>query len=153
MAIIGFNFSTIHAERKGMPAGPMSVNNNLSLLDVQDAKLSMAQTKKGLRVTFAYTANYEPGVGKLALEGDVILLEDAKAAEIILAEWGKTKKLPQPLSSQLLNHILDRCNIQVLIMARDIALPSPIPLPKVNFQQSAEKAAPKAEEKAKPKKK
>jgi len=36
--------------------------------------------------------------------------------------------------SEILNIILTRCNIQALILARDINLPSPIPLPKVKVE-------------------
>jgi len=48
--------------------------------------------------------------------------------------WKDQKKVHKDVMTETLNVILDRCNIQALILARDINLPSPIPLPKVKVE-------------------
>lgn len=145
MTIVGFNFTRISAEKSKSIHGKISIGNNVTIKNVEDAQLAMADTKKSVRVHFSFMSKYEPEIGKLELEGNVILLESAKVGEDLLKHWGKNKSLPKPLLSGVLNHVLDRCNIQALILARDLGLPAPIPLPKVNVQQegSPQKAAAK----------
>ncbi len=152
--IVGFNFTKLNGEKKAATRGKVGIKNNVALQEVSDANLTMAPGKKGLRIHFLFQTLYEPNIGTLSFEGDVILLEEAKAAEKLLKTWEKEKKLPQELMPGLLNHILERANIQALLMARDLGLPAPIPLPKVNVQppvrkvskEEAEKLAKKAKE-------
>lgn len=150
MAIIGFTFTRIHGEKRNPIHGSVNINNNVKLTDVADANIAMAQSKKGVRVHFSYESKYEPDIGILQLEGDVILLEETKFADEVLEHWAKTQTIPKALMNGLLNHVLERANIQALIMARDIGLPAPIPLPKVNVQaQTApeQRPAPKTQPK------
>ncbi len=151
MAIIGFSFTKMQAEKRSPVHGQININNNVAVTDLQDANLSMAQSKKGLKLLFAFTSTFEPDLGSLQLDGEVILLEDTKVAEELLSNWQKSKSLPPELMPIVLNAILERCNIQALIMARDIGLPAPIPLPKVNMQNMP--AAKPAEKKAAPEQK
>jgi len=39
----------------------------------------------------------------------------------------------------VINSILGRCNIQALIMSKELNMPPPIPMPKVAQQQTAQK--------------
>ncbi len=147
MAIIGFSFTKLHAEKTAPAAGKISINNNVALTGVADANLRMAETKKGLKVSFAFETRYEPKVGGILLQGEVLLLEDVKVAEAILAEWDKSKNLPKELITPVLNQILERSNIQALLLAREMGLPSPVPMPKVNVQMTPKGDAPKADAK------
>jgi hypothetical protein len=157
MAIVGFSFTKVFAEKKNAVRGRVNINNNVVILGVEDANLTMAQGKKGVRIRFLTEAKYEPNVGHITFEGEVILLEDAKAAEDIILHWSKDRSLPTALVPVVLNHVLDHSNVEALILARDMNLPAPIPLPKANLQQAPKAApgpvnAPKAE-KPKPAKK
>lgn len=151
MAIVGFTFTKILGEKSAGAHGKININNNVALTDVQEAKLGMAQGKTGLRIHFQFTSKFQPSIGVLLLEGDLLLLEDAKLAADVLKEWGASKTLPKQMMGGVLNHILERTNVQALIVARDLGLPAPIPMPKVNVQGATEQA--KAEEGKKPKKK
>lgn len=136
MAIIGFNFTKLQAEKLNATRGNININNNVSITDVQDATIPLAKEKKGLRLKFHFESHYEPKFGVLILEGDVILLETVKDAEKILEHWKKNHSLPNEMMPPVLNHILEKSNVQALIMARDLGLPAPIPLPKVNMQNA-----------------
>jgi hypothetical protein len=155
MAIIGFTFTKLHAEKTAPAAGKIGINNNVALTGVSDATLRMAETKKGLKVGFAFETRYEPKIGGILLQGEVLLLEDAKVADAILAEWAKSKSLPKELMTPVLNQVLERSNIQALLLAREMGLPSPVPMPKVNVQMTPKADAKPVEAKkdAKPKKK
>ena len=67
--------------------------------------------------------------------GDILLMEEAKKAKEILDGWKKGKKLPKEVMTGILNTVLNKCNIQALIMSEQINLPPPIPLPKLQPAQ------------------
>lgn len=134
MAIVGFSFTKILAKKTAPLKGKVSITNNIMLSGIEDANLSMAKEKKGLRIKFSFESTYEPRIGLLHFEGEVITLEDAKKADEIMKDWEKKKSLPKEIVAPMLNHILEKSNIQALIMSRDLGLPSPIQLPKVNVK-------------------
>lgn len=137
MAIIGFTFTKIMAQKDATIKGKINISNNVKVLDVTDADLVMGPDQKGLKIHFLFESKYEPSVGRIAFEGDVLFLEQAKRISELLADWKKSQTLPKDVLSAALNHVLDRSNIEALIISRDLALPAPVPLPKVNVQQPA----------------
>jgi hypothetical protein len=144
MAIVGFNFSKISVERKATPSGKVSINNNVAIKNVDKTDLSLGKSKQaGLKFTFEFKVNYEPKIGQIILEGDVLDLEEEKMVTDTVAEWKKSKKIPQGMMRAVLNTILSRSNIQALILSREINLPSPIPLPRVNANIAKPSAAAK----------
>ncbi|MFH2020885.1 MAG: hypothetical protein ABIJ34_05695 [archaeon] len=56
--------------------------------------------------------------------------EEAKVKQI-LTKWNKEKKLSPEMMEEFYNHVLSKCNVEALILGRDIQLPMHIPLPKV----------------------
>lgn len=133
MTIVGFNFTKIHVERKKMVKGKINIKNNVSIKKVEEADLSLGKNKQsGLRFIFEFTSNYEPKVGEIILGGEVLYLMDEKHVKDVLKGWKKNKKVPKELTAGILNTVLQKCNIQALVLSRDINLPPPIPLPKVN---------------------
>ena len=105
----------------------------MAIKNVEEADLSLANKKQaGLRFEFEFTSVYDPKVGDITMNGEVIFLADEKKSKEIVKGWKKEKKVPKEITSSVLNTVLQKCNIQALILARDINLPPPIPLPKVN---------------------
>ncbi len=140
MPIIGFSYSKIHVDRKSSPKGKISINNNVSLKDVKETELSLGKDKqKGLIFSFEFTTDYEPDMAKILLGGDVVYIEEEKKVKSVLEEWKKNKRIEKELMSSILNHVLQRCNIQALILSRDLNLPSPIPLPRVGQKAQQQK--------------
>jgi hypothetical protein len=97
------------------------------------------------RSSFAFRSEYQPQLAQFLFEGDVLVLVDAKQQASLIEGWQKSKQLPRQAAEQLINYILDRCNIQALLVSKDLNLPSPVPLPKVQVNN----AAPAAEEQPK----
>ena len=140
MTIVGFNFTKIEAEKKDMIKGKINVNNNVSIKEVEEKKISLANDKqKVLSFTFEFIAKYDPNVGSIKFVGDVLFMDEAKKAKEILDGWKKDKKLPKEIMPGILNTVLTKCNIQALILSEQINLPPPIPLPKVQAAQPAQK--------------
>lgn len=133
MAIIGFNFTKMHIERKAPIAGKISVKNNVAIKDVDKKDFNFGKSKQaGVQFTFEFSVEYEPKIAEILLEGEVIDLLDEKRADSLVKEWKKSKKLEPAVMTNILNTVLSKANIQALIMSKDMNLPPPIPLPKVN---------------------
>ena len=138
MAIVGFNFTKMLVERKGDLKGKINIQNNVGIKNVEKAELSLGSAKqKGLKISFEFKSTYEPKIAEIVLEGNVLDIEDEKKVDNLLKEWKKSKKLPNEVITPIINSILTKCNIQALVMSRDINLPPPIPLPKVQQQAKA----------------
>lgn len=135
--IVGFGFTKLKAERNESIKGKIDINNNVTLKNVENAELSLGNDKQSvMKFIFEFTSKYEPNVGDILFEGELLYLEDSKKAKEILTSWKKDKKIPQELMTGLLNTILTKCNVQALILSQEVNLPPPIPLPKVQMAQA-----------------
>ncbi len=132
MTIVGFNFTKLEAEKKELVKGKININNNVSIKNVEEKKLSLANDKqKVLSFTFEFTAKYDPDIGSIKFVGDVLFMEESKKTKEILDGWNKDKKLPKDIMPHILNTVLNKCNIQALILSEQVNLPPPIPMPKL----------------------
>ncbi|MFO8016764.1 MAG: hypothetical protein R6U32_06685 [Candidatus Woesearchaeota archaeon] len=135
MAIVGFNFTKINGEKKEAPKGKINVKNNVEIKSVEKTDLSLGSSKqKGLKIKFEFKSVYDPKVGEILLAGEVFDLEEEKIIQDVLKKWKSDKKLPDDMTKLVVNAILSRSNIQALVISKELALPPPIPLPKVGQQ-------------------
>ena len=138
--IVGFGFTKLNAEKKEAPKGKVDINNNVTVKNLEMADMKLGNDKQSvLKFIFEFTSKYEPNIGVMLFEGEVLYMEDAKKAKDILASWKKDKKLPSDIMAGLLNMILTKCNVQALILSQEVNLPSPIPLPKVQISAEPNK--------------
>ncbi|KAA0007897.1 MAG: hypothetical protein FE035_00775 [Thermoplasmata archaeon] len=88
-------------------------------------------------VEFQYTTSYGP-VGVIRMEGSLVYedKEARKAADM----WGKTKKMPDKVASEIHTAIMHACVPEAVFIAKDLALPPPIPLPQVNIGKGTKPA-------------
>ncbi|MBW2995042.1 hypothetical protein KY312_01710 [Candidatus Woesearchaeota archaeon] len=147
MVIAGINLTKINIERTGDIRGKISVSNNVALKKIDYAKIGLPLKEKGIQVNFAFTSKYTPEIGKIEIEGNVLLLESEENAKKIMDVWQKNKKLPPELMSQLYTTILRKCNIKALVLSVDIGLPSPMRLPEVKVRTGQKPTQPKKESK------
>ena len=131
MTVIGFSFTKMLIEKKSPVKGKVSINNNVGIRDVEETKLNINTTKKALKLDFEFTSIYEPNIGKILLTGEVVYLIDKDKAADVVKNWKKNKKMEKDMMTNILNNVLAKCNIQALILSKDMNLPPPIPLPKV----------------------
>ena len=139
MTVVGFNFTKINAEKIEPAKGKIGINNNITIKNVEELTLALGKEQKGLKFSFGFTADYEPKIGSIGLEGEVVYMVKADEAKTIIADWEKNKKVNQAVMGKVLNTALAKCNIQALIISNDLNLPAPIPLPKVGVKPEAEK--------------
>ena len=139
--IVGFGFTKLSAEKGEQAKGKIDINNNVSIKDVKEDSFPLGKDKEQnvIKFIFEFTSKYEPNVGTILFEGELLYMEEAKKAKEIISSWKKEKKVPKELMAGLLNTILTKCNIQALILSQQVNLPPPIPLPKVQMAQQADK--------------
>jgi len=131
MTVIGFSFNKMLVEKKNPVKGKVSINNNVGITNVEETQLNLNTNKKALKLNFEFSSSYDPNVGKISLKGEVIYLIDKDKAEEVVKNWKKNKKIEKDLMTEILNNVLTKCNVQALILSKDMNLPPPIPLPKV----------------------
>ena len=141
MTVIGFSFTRMLVEKNNPVKGKVSINSNVGIKEVEETKLNINTAKKALKVNFEFVSVYDPNIGKISLEGEVVYLVDKDKSDETLKNWKKNKKLDQEMMNNILNHVLAKCNIEALILSRDINLPPPIPLPKVSDEKENKSAA------------
>ena len=144
MTIIGFNFSKILAHHKKPAKGNVKVGTNVKLDAVEKANLSFEKDKAAIRTVFTYKVTYEPDIGGVEFQGELLFLQEAKIVDSLLKEWEEKKALPKKFSTDLINAIMQKCIIQALIMSKDIGLPPPIPLPKLKPEEEGKQDEKKA---------
>ena len=132
MALIGFHFNKMLAEKKKTVTGKINVNSNINITKVKEAKVNMGKSKQsGAEFNFLFKTNYTPEVATLELEGAVVYLGAQDKVSQILKQWEKEQKIPADVLEEIYNYLLSRCNVQALILGRDMQLPPHLPLPKV----------------------
>jgi hypothetical protein len=135
MTIVGFNFTKIDVERKNASKGKINISNNVAIKDIDEGSFSLGvESQKGLRFTFEFFSRYEPDYATIHLSGEILYMADEKEVKKILDDWKKESKIENSLMSLILNNILNKCNVQAVILSQTMNLPSPIPLPKVSNQ-------------------
>jgi hypothetical protein len=132
MAIVGFNFTKILAEKKTAIKGNVDIKNNVSIKGVESTDLAIGNSKeKALKFIFEFSSEYSPDVGGMLFSGDIVTLSEPAKQDEILKSWKKNKQIPKEVMGEILNTVLMRCNVEALMLSRDVNLPPPIPMPKV----------------------
>lgn len=145
MTVIGVAFDKILAERKVNPQGRINISNNISIKSVEQSTLFVGKDKQdALKFTYEYISSYEPNVAIIELLGSLVYVEEPKKVKEILQNWNKNKRLTPEIMKEVMDSVLNRCNIQAIILSKEISLPSPIPLPKVTVQGQESQAPPPA---------
>jgi len=138
MTIVGFSFDKIVVEKFDFVQGKINISNNVSMQSVEPAELGLGKAKqKGLKFTYEFTSKYEPKAGNILINGHVLFMTDEKKSREVLDSWKKSKKIPKDVMSDVLNTVLAKCNIEALILSKEVNLPPPMPLPRVNVESKA----------------
>jgi hypothetical protein len=135
MTIVGMNFTKIVAERTADGNAKINISNNVSISSVEQTEVSFGvNPQQGLKIGFLFHTVYDPDFGKIELHGNLMYLEADKKVKEVLEAWEKDKKLPGEVMKPVLNAVLGKCNVQALVLSRDLNLPPPIQLPRVNIK-------------------
>lgn len=129
MAIVGFNYLTMSASRGDEQVAKIKISSNVAVKSVEKKDLSLGDSKQSaLRFLFEYAAMYEPKVGSIILNGEIIYLDNAAKTKEVLDSWTKKKIVPEGVMTSILNTILEKCNLQAIVLSNMVNLPPPIPM-------------------------
>jgi len=131
MNILNITFNGISAERKSVPKGSISVSNNIKIEGVEEVKMGLDKTKSALKFLFSYKTVYSPDIASIELKGELLSLVDVAEATIILDKWKKDKSLDKDNAKVVINNVMNKCTVEVILLSRELGLPSPIPMPSV----------------------
>jgi hypothetical protein len=148
MTVIAFHFTKIAGERKPGNIGKASIKNQTQLTDVREEKVG---TQKALTFSFSHKTLYEPVGANITIEGEVVALSNDKEVQETLASYKKNKSFNPDLMERVYNSILSRATVQTLLVAKDLNLPAPFKLPRLEIKPAGTSAA--AQAKPAPKKK
>ena len=85
-------------------------------------------------IDFRFTANYT-GLGYIKIEGHLTVSD---LSEKMMDDWRRTNNLPVEDANTVHNAVVSNCMVTALIIAREIKLPSPMPIPRINMQKKPE---------------
>jgi hypothetical protein len=134
MPILGINFTKIEAERKSPVKGKININNNIAITDIKKTEMKIPN-QDSLKIEFQFTAKYDPNIGQISINGETIIVDNMKKVEEILEQWKKDKKLPDDILAQIMNNLLTKCNVEALLVGREVGLPPTLNMPKVKVKE------------------
>lgn len=128
MRIKSFEIMAIDTKRL-TPAGEkvknVRVDQNSSVTEI------IRITDDTASVGFRFIINYS-NLGYIKMEGKVILEGEV---EPLLNEWSSSNSMPVDLANIVHNVIVSNCLPTALLISREVKLPPPFPLPKINIQK------------------
>lgn len=152
MNIINISFTGINANRQAGLKGNVSISNNVKVESVEETKLGAGEARQAYKVMFSFKTQYMPNLATIELKGEVLILDSAEEVAKMMTQWKEERKLEVNAARTILNSVMNRCALEVILLSRELGLPSPIPLPSIksNTAQAApaDKAADKAEKPA-----
>ena len=125
---IELKYRNVEARRFFPVTGQINVNNNSTITTVSriDNKLS---------INFFFTSSYEPNIGIVRIEGEIIVSDSSENIDRAMVEWERSgrKNLPEDMAEKVHNAILANCMVESVLLSREVQLPAPIPTPHVSI--------------------
>ncbi len=134
MTIKSFDISTIDARRltkTGQRVQNLRIDHNSTVTLIQELG------EKEASIDFRFTANYravEEVVGIIRIEGTLVY--EGKGREVA-RQWSSTGQMPNDVANEIHSSIMGICIPEAVVVARDLRLPPPIPIPQVNIPAAA----------------
>ncbi|KAF5029898.1 hypothetical protein DSECCO2_643790 [anaerobic digester metagenome] len=131
MQIRSFETSSIEAKRfskSGEKVMNVKIENNSAITQVSKLEGELYQ------IDYRFTANYT-GMGYIKIEGH---LNVSDLGDKAMEEWRRQNNLPLDDANAVHNAIVTNCMVTALLISREIKLPAPIPIPRINMQKKPE---------------
>jgi len=136
MTVRTFEFSRVDGQRLTKPSDRWV---NLRVDHNSTVTLITETTERQASVDFRFTANYrasEAVIGLIQIEGTLVWEGDAKA---LVKGWSSAGQMPPEIANEIHTVIMSNCIPEAVILARELRLPPPIPIPQVNVPQPPSK--------------
>ncbi len=128
MQITGFETTTIEAKRfskSGEHFPNVRIDHSNTITQITKS------SENGATVEFRFTINYT-SMGYIKMEGAINLEGEVGP---LLSEWATSGSMPNDTVNMVHNAVVSNCMPTAILVARDIRLPLPIPLPRMNIEK------------------
>ncbi len=135
MSITKFEIKSIDAERfTGGKKGKKNVriDHNSSVTKIKQI------TNDSFDIYFRFAANYK-SIGRIEMEGR-LKIKDAPSD--LASRWRDENEMPNEIANTVHSAIIQNCIPKSVLIAREVQLPPPIPMPKVNVPNKEKKKKP-----------
>ena len=128
MTIKSFELSAIDGRRLsrvGQRMQNVRIDHNSTVTLITEAN------EREATVDFRFTANYravEEVVGVIRIEGTLVY--EGKGREVA-RQWSASGQMPNDVANEIHTTIMTVCIPEAVVIARDLRLPPPIPIPQV----------------------
>jgi len=138
MKLLGFNFTKIQVEKLKDKVEGLKIGTRIDVSEITEAKTGILKTKDEiLAIKFKYGLDYEPGMAKLDLEGNLVISLESKESREVLKQW-KDKKMPESFRMTLFNLILRKSSLKALQLEEEMNLPIHMQLPTLKIGDKKE---------------
>jgi hypothetical protein len=128
MAVKDLELTAIEAKkftRRGerIQIGQLEQNSTVSMIVPIDDKTA--------DVEFRFTVTYG-AVASIRIEGRMLYTGDAQK---LASSWKETRNMPNEIAPEIHTAVMSACIPEAVLIARDLHLPPPVPMPQVRFEQ------------------
>jgi len=144
--VLAFNFTKINVEKNPTYNGEIAIKSNISTSSIEKSNLELVK-QETLKIDFLFDLDYGE-LGKVNIEGFMILLFDPKTTKDVLAEWKENKKILKEIKLSVFNIILRKCSLKSLQLEEEIGLPIHMQMPRFNPEEEAKEKSKEKTEKS-----
>jgi len=131
MAVVGIKVNKIEGNRNEQAKidGPVRIGSAPRILSITESQMNSGTGKVNvLEISFEYFTNYDPALGNIRVDGSIMYQANEDARKDIMSSWKSDKGLPKEVSTEVLTQMTQRSMLITMTMARELGLPSPLPL-------------------------
>lgn len=125
-----FRFLKQLVERNEDFKGDLKITPNINIKSIEKIK-SDSSKQEAIKVDFKFEVDYN-GLGKVSLEGRMVLVADSKTVKEAVDGW-KDKKLDNEINMVILNIIMQKSSVKALQLEEEIGLPFHVQLPRLQI--------------------
>lgn len=139
MPIMGINITKLSIEKGNPPVPQVEVDLTPKVTGIRLGEMRTPTGKlNGIEVLFEYGVTYKPDVAKASIEGVIFYLpRNRDDVDRILDEWENEKKLDPNMFAEVVNAVTMEAMPLLMLLSKELRLPYPIPVPRVNVTAKA----------------
>ncbi|MCS7135012.1 MAG: hypothetical protein N3E38_00805 [Candidatus Aenigmarchaeota archaeon] len=137
MPVIGFYLRGITANRRQTLREKIDINTTVSLTQIEKTTIGVKKKEDALNISFEFLTKYEPDIGEMKLEGNVLYIGIHVKEALNL--WKKEKKILPEVDVEVKNFLFRKCMTIEINLAEDMSLPPPIMFPNLVLPKSEQR--------------
>ena len=136
MQIIGHRIKKVSGQRHDVEEGTTlsGIKTNAEPTGIREGKSDDSKNKVLIvdwRLTSDYNLTNEKKLADLEIAGEIIIAMESKEFKKTMEDWKKNKRMEKDQLIPILQGILNVAQVEAIILARELNLPSPVQLIKI----------------------